>query len=153
MKSFLIICCLAVAVQNTYALQCYQCSQQYEGDNSRTANDNSDCKEVLSCDDDSLPTDESYDTCYSFVQYDGHYGKLKIQKGCYGSYSAHSYDDCMRDVAETAVDYHCNTDFENWKCVHCCQGNLCNTNGVTMVMANMVTLMMAVMMVFFFSRR
>ncbi|XP_077985864.1 uncharacterized protein LOC144440370 [Glandiceps talaboti] len=154
--SLLTLCCLVLTLHYGYALKCYRCSEQYTGDTNRVANDNKECLEEYTCDDGNLKANESYDTCYTRVSYNGDTDKFKINKGCFGTYSAHSNEDCKAQVKEVGINYYCKSDVHTWQCFSCCQGDLCNedaegpTSGDTIVMANMGTLMIAVLMIVVF---
>ncbi|XP_070547768.1 uncharacterized protein [Ptychodera flava] len=129
MKVYLTLMMMFVAPPCVYSLKCYICKEQYDGQMPPTANNNSECLEETTCDDTFLPLYENYDTCSTQVEYNSDTGKLKITKGCFGSFDKHSFDDCIKEKAKLEVDYYCDTKYNVWSCRYCCQGDLCNKSG------------------------
>ncbi|XP_070547767.1 UPAR/Ly6 domain-containing protein cold-like isoform X1 [Ptychodera flava] len=128
MKVYLTLFMMFAVSTCVYSLKCYICKEQYDGQMPPVANDNSECLEETTCDDTLLPASETYDTCSTQVEYNSDTGKLKITKGCFGSFSEHSFDDCLQEKDKLAVDYFCDTKYNEWSCRYCCQGDLCNIN-------------------------
>ncbi|XP_006822770.1 uncharacterized protein LOC102805909 [Saccoglossus kowalevskii] len=120
--------------QSVVSLRCYRCQEQYTDDDNLIAEDNSECFEDYTCDDDELYGDEEYEACVTYTEYSAFTGRLAIRKGCYSYHlSDATYDSCQMQKEQLAVEYQCDTEYDIWKCMTCCTGDLCNESGVTMV--------------------